>query len=207
LNISYGRIRGDCIRKGTIYIIRNKVNEKVYIGLTTINVEERWEQHIRRSRDRSKNYKLYNAIRKYGLEQFYYEILECNIDGDSIGEKEIYYINHYDSFNNGYNSTRGADSGIFADFEEEGIIQRYINGESSGELANDLGVSWRTIIRVLEKHNIERRDNIKIHNDKEFTNDYILGIPLKDMAEKYNVDIKTISRKRNKLNLPKRKSS
>lgn len=194
------------IRTGTLYIIKNKINNKVYIGQTTISIDERWKQHIRKSKNEAIKYKLSNAIRKHGAENFYIEALESSVPMDRIDQKEVEYIEKYDSFKNGYNSTRGADKGIFSSIEEKEIVRRYLNGESSIRLENDIGVSWRTIIRVLEKHNVGRRDGNKIKNDEEFIRDYLNNMPLKKMSDKYKVDIKTIGRKRNRLNLPKRKS-
>jgi hypothetical protein len=161
---------------------------------------------VRRSRDKSKKYKLYNAIRKHGIENFYYEIIEDQVPLSELDDLEIYYIDYYDSFKNGYNSTRGADTSYLNDVEEQEIINRYESGESSIRLADAFNVSWRTILRILDKYKITRNPKTKINNDEDFINDYLNDMPLKEMAEKYNVDIKTIGRKRNKLNLPKRKS-
>ena len=51
---------------GYIYLIENDINNKKYIGLTTQTIEQRWNQHLRASK--YKNYKLYYAMRKYGVE-------------------------------------------------------------------------------------------------------------------------------------------
>jgi group I intron endonuclease len=63
----------------------------------------------------SENYeskrKIDYAIKKYGFSNFDTVILEDNIDMDDLREKEIYYISKYDTYNNGYNSTIGGDSG------------------------------------------------------------------------------------------------
>ena len=91
-----------------IYKIENKINGKVYIG-QSINIENRWNGHkkaIHGCSD-SYNYPLYQAIRKYGLENFDFSILEeCNIK--ELNEKEINYIKINNSFvPNGYNQTFG----------------------------------------------------------------------------------------------------
>ena len=94
-------------RSYSIYIIKNKINKKVYIGQTCQSPKERFAQHMKPSTHKTRgSYKLYNAIKKYGKENFYFEVLEKNISKKEIDEKEIYYINLYDSYYNGYNSTK-----------------------------------------------------------------------------------------------------
>lgn len=91
-----------------IYKIENKINGKVYIG-QSINIEQRWIGHKKNifACNNSYNYPLYQAIRKYGLENFDFSIVEeCLIE--QLNEKEIYYIKLYNSFlSNGYNQTFG----------------------------------------------------------------------------------------------------
>ena len=97
-------------RTGVIYIIKNKCNDKVYIGQTTQCVEDRFKQHMKPSQIKRANCKLYKAIDKYGSDNFYYEILEECVPYDELDEKEIYYIEKFDSFKHGYNSTHGGDT-------------------------------------------------------------------------------------------------
>lgn len=93
-----------------IYKITNKINGNAYIGLS-INIEKRWKAHIERSSDMSnKEYDkvLYKAFRKYGIDNFEFEILEeCKLE--ELKEKEIYWINYYNTFKHGYNATPGGD--------------------------------------------------------------------------------------------------
>ena len=60
--------------KGFIYIIRNTINNKVYIGQTRTSVNQRWLEHLRHARygDQVIN----RAMRKYGINKFYIETLE-----------------------------------------------------------------------------------------------------------------------------------
>ena len=51
------------MKVGSIYIIKNKINDKVYIGQTTMTVHERFMVHLKPSTQKiRRNYKLYNAI-------------------------------------------------------------------------------------------------------------------------------------------------
>jgi group I intron endonuclease len=62
--------------KGTIYVIKNLINGKEYVGKTFSTVEKRFKQHLIDSRKkRCENRPLYSAIRKYGEDNFEYESL------------------------------------------------------------------------------------------------------------------------------------
>lgn len=93
-----------------IYKITNILNGKVYIG-QSVCIESRWASH--RSRpfqvtSPTYNYPIYRAIRKYGLQNFSFEVLEECLE-EELDNKEIYYISLYDSLNpkKGYNLTQG----------------------------------------------------------------------------------------------------
>ena len=50
----------------------------------------------------------YKALRKFGFENFEFKIIEeCN--PDELNNKEIYWVNFYNSYHNGYNMTPGGD--------------------------------------------------------------------------------------------------
>ena len=51
---------------------------------------------------------LYWAIAKYGKDNFTIEQIE-EVENDFLGEREMYWIHYYDSYNNGYNATLGGD--------------------------------------------------------------------------------------------------
>lgn len=54
-----------------IYIIKNDINNKVYIGKTRLSIQQRFKEHIWDSRrKRCEKRPLYNAMNKYGLEHF-----------------------------------------------------------------------------------------------------------------------------------------
>lgn len=95
---------------GYIYRFKNKINGKSYIG-QSVQPEKRIKQHIGLANNGS-NTKFHRAIRKYGIENFEYEILYGDlfpIDNisDCLDRLEIYFINVFDSYNNGYNMTGG----------------------------------------------------------------------------------------------------
>lgn len=91
---------------GIIYCITNKLNGKRYIGQTKRKKEVRIKEHFQTAKDR-RNLHLYNAINKYGIDNFEVNILKDNLSEDELDMWEMYYIGFYDTFNNGYNNTIG----------------------------------------------------------------------------------------------------
>lgn len=94
-----------------IYVITNKINGKQYVGQST-NIQKRWYDHRSKSmhprkKDEYRNL-LYIDIRTYGLENFEIEILE-ECEKEELKEKEIFWIEKLNTFNNGYNNTPGGD--------------------------------------------------------------------------------------------------
>lgn len=92
-----------------IYKITNKVNGKIYIG-QSIDILKRWYDHKYKSfyeNDVSYNSPIHSAIRKYGVQNFIFEIIEeCN--ENVLDELEIKYIQQYNSLvPNGYNVSTG----------------------------------------------------------------------------------------------------
>jgi len=95
----------------TIYRAVNKTNGKNYIGLTN-NLKKRILNHNYSSfKENHKDYKSYfhNAIRKYGKENFTWEVIFQTKDEKIINSSEIYFIWLYNSYSTGYNSTRGGE--------------------------------------------------------------------------------------------------
>lgn len=94
-----------------IYKIVNNINGKIYIGQST-NISRRWKEHRTRYTNvtEDSHIVLYKAIKKYGLNNFSFEVLEeCKIS--ELNEKEIYYIKLYNSeVPNGYNLTSGGNN-------------------------------------------------------------------------------------------------
>ena len=92
-----------------IYKITNKVNGKVYIGLTTVSVEKRWKNHISASKKCKRH--LYLAMRKYGVDNFKVEVIDETDNLERLGELERKYISEYNStdHNVGYNNTYGGE--------------------------------------------------------------------------------------------------
>lgn len=93
-----------------IYMFENKVNNKKYIGQSR-SIETRKRAHYNCSLNTSYNgyeTKFYRALRKYGYNNFEFSILElCSTE--ELNDREKHFIEFYNSFKNGYNSSIGGD--------------------------------------------------------------------------------------------------
>ena len=88
-----------------IYIIKNDINKKVYIGQAK-NAKTRFQGHCKPSS--ANNEIIGRAINKYGREHFWYEILEHNVE--NYNEREKYWIKKYNCIvPNGYNLSNGGE--------------------------------------------------------------------------------------------------
>lgn len=96
-----------------IYQIINKENGHMYIGLSK-NIEQRINDHfshgINGKRKDDLDKPLYRAFKKYGIDNFEWNILEECSD-DLLKEREIYWIKYYNTYENKehYNETPGGD--------------------------------------------------------------------------------------------------
>lgn len=108
---------------GIIYLIRNKINNKMYIGQTIkekgfngrycckgIGMERVYKYHLKckETNNNSFNKYLFNSIEKYGFDAFEVnEVFDIAFSQEELNIKEECWILYYDSFNNGYNFTVG----------------------------------------------------------------------------------------------------
>lgn len=98
-----------------IYKYQNKLNRKVYIG-QSIDIERRQYNHKSSAyNEKANDYNspFHQAIRKYGLENFDFEIIAEltpeEYSRQTLNQLEIFFIKLYDSFKHGYNATEGGD--------------------------------------------------------------------------------------------------
>jgi group I intron endonuclease len=145
---------------GFIYIIRNTINNKVYIGQTRVNVYQRWQEHLRHSK--YGNQVINRAMKKYGIDKFYIETLEiCNIN--QLDEREMYYISLYDSTDKskGYNVSIGGNTPKFKrkELDISIIIDLYLNKQFTlKEIGDRFKVSRYIITTELRNAGISIRD-------------------------------------------------
>lgn len=113
-----------------IYMIRNKINGKIYIGQSN-SIEQRLKSHqYELNKNKHANKHLNRAWNKYGENNFEFKIIE-ECDVNILDDKERYYIKKFDAFNNGYNQTVGGRA-------LRGKDHPFYNGKHSEELKQQM---------------------------------------------------------------------
>jgi len=142
-----------------IYKITNKINNKCYIGQTIKTAEERWKEHKRNiniNHPNCINKTLYKAMRKYGIENFTFEVLQDNIETyEQLDKAEIYWIDYYNSFVKGYNETFGGQQ-YHKMLPNKEIIEDYYKTRSARKTALNFGINHSTVDDILNQNNIPR---------------------------------------------------
>lgn len=136
-----------------IYKITNIVNNKVYIGQTTKTLEERKKNYLNEYKWNKNPRVIIRAMRKYGFNNFKFEILEDNIKTQQeLDNRERYYITEvYHSLveENGYNVERGGNG----QGKHTGITKQKIGDAQKGELNHMFGKTGelnKTSKKILE---------------------------------------------------------
>lgn len=96
---------------------------------------------------------LYDAMRKYGVENFKIELVE-EVPIENLSEQERYWIQFYDSYGkNGYNATLGGDGKQLYDYEA--IVKNFKQGKLQKELAEEFECSIDTISKAISLANLD----------------------------------------------------
>ena len=165
---------------GIIYVIKNDINDKLYVGKTVTTLANRWLHH--KDDYQKYDWHLYRAMRKYGIEHFWIEKLEDCAD-EVINEREKYWIEYYHSFKDGYNATLGGDGTIYTDYDL--VVATYNELGFINKTAEKLGIDTHTVSNALNAKNIlqpthleiARKATGKIVNQYDLNNNFIQSFP------------------------------
>ena len=129
-----------------IYKITNSTNSKVYIGQTIYSLSKRMREHIYLSEHPEFDHKckIHSAMRKYGCDKFFIEPIEECSEAE-LDDREIYWIEQYDSFYHGYNCTLGGGGG--KKISTDSILKEWSKGKSISETADALGIDRQCVSR------------------------------------------------------------
>lgn len=175
-----------------IYIIKNKINNKVYIGSTIKDFIKRWSIHkvfLRNGNHHSP--RLQNAWDKYGEENFEFQILELLEEKEKIIERENFYLQEYKSYDKkyGYNICKTA---------YENPMKNVSNGKQKHGMYNKTH-SIEARKKISENHadfNGDKNGRAKLNWEKvkQIRKKYKKNkYTLLTLAKEYNVGLSTIS--------------
>ena len=94
-----------------IYIIKNTINDKVYIG-TAVCIKQRFIGHKNQFKKQVHNDRFQNFVNKYGFNTLIFEVIEYVNDKEKLIEREQYWIDYYESWKSkkGFNICKIAGS-------------------------------------------------------------------------------------------------
>lgn len=163
---------------GIIYKYTNKITNRSYIGQTLYETERKNAHFIAPA-----NNKFHRAIHYYGWMNFDYEVLE-RCDQSKLSDRELYWINYYDSVNNGYNTKlkscveaienkiilkqngfntshlpfgyehRNKDGKIYINEDNANIVRNIFNDYLSGCSYKDIKIKYNKIANNILKNNV-----------------------------------------------------
>lgn len=155
-----------------IYKATCLINKKNYIGQTSQTLQQRINQHNYKAFNTKDNSHFHNAIRKYGIENFKYEIIESNIKTqEELNAREKYWIQYFNSFYAGYNSTIGGDGSVKRD--DDWIEYLFLEGKTTQEICQITGYHRSTVYRgykergLIEENNKRKVVNLQVSSSKE----------------------------------------
>lgn len=161
-----------------VYKITNRINGKIYIGVSK-EPERRWGEHCYKT---ERSVSLINqAIKKYGKENFSFEIIEWT---ESWADKEIYYISFYKSKTpNGYNIHDGGGEPPHYCGEENSFAK--INSETARRIQEQLA-NWSILLKDIVKTNNVSRDIVRHINDGTAWKRKDLAYPIRPTEKELN---------------------
>jgi len=161
------------MRKGVIYKATNINTGLSYIG-QSIEFDKRKKRHHYKAFQRDSNTHFHRALRKYSADSFQWDILEDDINEDTLDTREMYWIDKFDTYNNGYNMTAGGETSpiipqIFTLYSE-------FKGEIKGtvrQLASAIGCSIDTVQGFFKpshsKHKVLQGEWVRIEDKDDYS--------------------------------------
>jgi group I intron endonuclease len=183
-----------------VYLVRNELTGSVYVGITRSSLKVRWKSH-KSSSKRGKKLKLYDAMRKYGFENFSISILKTCESEDDLLASEKYYVKYYrDLLGDTYNILDGGES--------------YFPINDVSDWKNKLKKArvGKTPAKGM-KHSLENRELFsKVSKDywnsqETYNSEEIVKLTFKEANTKYSISKTHYYRLKKSMNIPNTKRS
>ena len=165
---------------GYIYKITNTINNKIYIGQTRQTPQIRFNRHLLEAKRHTNRY-LYDAMNKYGYDNFVLETIE-EIEDKNLNEREIYWINYYHSDNKqyGYNMTSGGGGGY--------TLLNHPHYDEIIQLIRSKNTGKKRTKEQIQKMSLIHKGKYKIQiNKQDLYNDIVNFMSIEDLCEKYKI--------------------
>ncbi len=163
---------------GYIYKIVNIINGTTYVGQTVCNIQKRFREHKHASLTQ-KTY-LYNAMRKYGTDNFKIETIDSANNLEELNSKEIYWIKKLNTKSpNGYNILDGGSGtkGFHHSIETKAILKEKSKGNKNAIGKHKITTEGRNRMSLVHKgkessfknktHSIEARKRMSVKHNKK----------------------------------------
>lgn len=183
---------------GYIYKITNDVNDKIYIGQTKRTLSKRWYEHKLYAKQPDSNNKLYLAMKEIGIDHFKIDPIEEVYGVEDRNQREVYWIEFYNSFNDGYNSTRG---GGCVDWENAStlekkdlIVEMRLNGATYQKITENLHCGRSLISQALKEKNLTEKKGCLVAKEQLILEEFKQGHYLVDICKEYGCAMKTLQK-------------
>lgn len=181
---------------GIVYKVTNQLNNHAYIGQTTMELKTRKSGHLSCAKLKPESY-FHRAIRKYGSENFKWEVIDVGYNKEDLNEKEIYWIKFYNTFEGeGYNVNVGGGSNKGLKFSEEQKLNLCISSGGKEFYVFDLDGNY--LYERINQSGFAKEINTSVsnvgkvlHNEKNTIKGYILIF-------KENFSLELLDRKMNR---------
>ncbi len=124
-----------------VYLIRNKINGKCYVGKTTRTIAARWRQHKTEARICRYDSPLYNDMREYGIAAFEVQLLGQCDSQRRLAEMERACIRRYRSVEEGYNLHVASFGGRIRR-PNRSPLNRTLPDDHRKKIADSVRMSW-----------------------------------------------------------------